>query len=199
VIEGRLVRLRPFRRDDLPLLRAWHDTPEVMRHWGQAQPLVTPDQFEADLNGRFARFDERGYLAIVPLEPQDAQPIGRCEWEGLDRQNRSAEVMILIGEPAYWGHGYGTDALVTLLRYLFEVQRLHRVSLTVLSWNERAIRSYEKIGFAVEGVLREDVYDEGRYHDQTVMSILRDEFDDWWRQTSPTTPARPRPARERQP
>src|SRR5687768_7356465 len=104
-----------------------------MRHWGQTQPLATPDPFEADLNGRFARFDERGYLAIVPLKPQDALPIGRCEWEGLDRQARSAEVMILISEPAYWGHGYGTDALVTLLRYLFEVQRLHRVSLTVLS------------------------------------------------------------------
>jgi RimJ/RimL family protein N-acetyltransferase len=180
VIEGTLVRLRPFRRDDLPLLRAWHDTPEVMRYWGQSSPLVREDQFDTDLQGRFARFDESGYLAIVPLEPEDARPIGRCEWEGLDRLNRSAEVMILIGEPAYWGHGYGTDAMVTLLRYLFHVQRLHRISLTVLSWNTRAIRSYEKVGFTVEGVLREDVYDGGRYHDQTVMSILRHEFDARW-------------------
>jgi RimJ/RimL family protein N-acetyltransferase len=189
VIEGRLVRLRPFRRDDLPLLRAWHDNPEVMRYWGQASPLVREDQFEGDLQGRFARFDETGYLAIVPLEPEDARPIGRCEWEGLDRLNRSAEVMILIGEPAYWGHGFGTDALVTLLRYLFAVQRLHRVSLSVLSWNERAIRSYEKAGFTVEGVLRADVYDAGRYHDQTVMSILRHEFDAWWGDGTPTPPS----------
>jgi RimJ/RimL family protein N-acetyltransferase len=196
VIEGRLVRLRPFRRDDLPLLRAWHDSPEVMRYWGQASPLVLEDQFGADLTGRFSRFDESGYLAIVPIEPKDAQPIGRCEWEHLDRLNRSAEVMILIGEPAYWGHGFGTDALVTLLHYLFDVQRLHRVTLTVLSWNERAIRSYEKVGFAVEGVLREDVYDDGSYHDQTVMSILRDEFDEWWRQTPAPPPGRTRATRE---
>jgi RimJ/RimL family protein N-acetyltransferase len=189
VIEGRLVRLRPFRRDDLPLLRAWHDNPEVMRYWGQASPLVLEDPFEADLQGRFARFDEAGYLAIVPLEPEDAGPIGRCEWEGLDRLNRSAEVMILIGEPAYWGHGFGTDALVTLLRYLFDVQRLHRVGLSVLSWNERAIRSYEKAGFTVEGVLREDVYDAGRYHDQTVMSILRHEFEAWWAAGAPSPPS----------
>jgi RimJ/RimL family protein N-acetyltransferase len=180
VIEGRLVRLRPIRRADLPRLRSWHDAPGVARYWGQATPLVREDQFEEDLSGRFARFDECGYLAIVPLEPEDAPLIGRVEWEALDRHNRSAEVMILIGDPAYWGHGFGTDTLVALLRYLFHAQGLHRVSLSVLSWNERAIRSYEKVGFVAEGVLRDDVYDDGRYHDQTVMGILRHEFDARW-------------------
>ena len=181
MIEGRLVRLRPFHRSDLPLLRAWHDDPAVMRYWGQASPLVADNRFEDDLAGRFSRFDESGYLAVVPREPVDAPPIGRVEWEGLERHNRSAEVMILIGDPAFWGHGYGTDALVTLLRYLFHVQRLRRVGLTVLSWNERAIRSYQKIGFAVEGTLRQHVFDDGRFHDETVMGVLRHEFDAHWR------------------
>ena len=185
MIDGNLVRLRPIRRSDLPYLRAWHDDPEVMRHWGQSCPLVREDQFEDDLAGRFARFGESGYFALVPKEPADAPPIGRLEWEGLDRLNRSAEVMILIGDPAYWGRGFGTDALVTLLRYLFQVQGLNRVTLMVLSWNERAIRSYEKAGFVIEGVLREDVYDDGRYHDQTVMGILRREFDERWGVTPP--------------
>jgi RimJ/RimL family protein N-acetyltransferase len=160
-----------------------------MRYWGVSRPLVREDQFEEDLAGRFARFDEAGYLAIVPLEPEDAPAIGRIEWEELDRHNRSAAVMILVGDPAYWGHGYGTDALVALLRYLFHVRGLHRVTLTVLSWNERAIRSYLKIGFVVEGVLRDDVYDEGRYHAQTVMGILRHEFDARWSSVGPTQPS----------
>ena len=180
MIEGRLVLLRPFRRADLPRLRAWHDTPGVMRHWGQSRPLVREDQFEDELTGRFARFEEAGYLAVVPLGPADAPPIGRIEWENLDRHHRSAEVTILIGDPASWGHGYGTDAMVALLRYLFHVRGLHRVSLAVLSWNERAIRAYQKVGFVVEGVLRDDVFDEGRFHDQTVMGILRHEFDGRW-------------------
>lgn len=180
MIDGRLVRLRPFRRGDLSRLRAWHDNPGVMRYWGRSCPLVREDEFDADLAGRFGRFDETGYLAIVPLEPEDAPPIGRVEWEHLDRHNRSAEVMILIGDPAYWGHGFGTDALVALLGYLFRVQGLHRIGLSVLSWNERAIRSYQKVGFVVEGILRDDVYDDGRHHDQTAMGILRAEFDARW-------------------
>ncbi len=174
---GQRVRLRPIGRDDLPLLRAWFADPVVMRHWGQPAPLVTEDRFAADLQGRFARFADAGYFMI---QPHDAPPIGRIEFERLDPQTASAEVMILIGDRAAWGRGYGTDAMVTLLRYLFHERNLHRVALTVIAWNRRAVRSYEKAGFVVEGTLRDDLYFEGRYHDQTVMSILRPEFDARW-------------------
>lgn len=180
MIQGDLVRLRPIQRDDIAAMRTWFDSPEIMKHWGRSQPVVLESQFETDLSGRFARFDDAGYFAIVPRTPADASIIGRVEWEGLDRLNRSAEVMILIGDPAFWGHGYGTDALVCLLRYLFATKNLYRVSLSVLSWNARAVRSYEKAGFTVEGRVRDDVYDAGRYHDQTLMAILRPEFDARW-------------------
>lgn len=176
MIEGTLTSLRPLRQEDLPIMRAWFDDPAVMTHWGVSQPLVSERQFAADLEERFVRFDAAGYLAIVPRDPLGAPIIGRVEWEELDRTNRAAEVMILIGNRTFWSQGYGTDALVALLRYLFWTKNLHRVSLSVLSWNARAIRSYEKAGFVVEGRLRDDVYDAGRYHDQTLMSILRSEF-----------------------
>jgi RimJ/RimL family protein N-acetyltransferase len=186
VIEGDLVTLRPFRAADLPEMRAWIDDPDVMRFWGQRQPVVREDAFESDLRNRFSRFERDGYFAIVPkAAPPGTEiipevPVGRIEWEGLDPQARSAEVMILIGNQAYWGGGYGTDAMVSLLRYLFWSRGLHRISLTVLAWNARAIRSYEKAGFVREGVLRADVFDGGRYHDQVVMAILRPEFETRW-------------------
>ena len=40
--------------------------------------------------------------------------------------------MILIGNPAYWGGGYGTDAMVSLLRYLFWSRNLHRLRCMLL-------------------------------------------------------------------
>jgi RimJ/RimL family protein N-acetyltransferase len=186
VIEGDLTRLRPIQAADLPEMRAWFDDPAVMRHWGTRQPVVRDDAFEADLRDRFARFDRDGYFAVVPkVAPAGTSivpdvPIGRIEWEGLDPRARSAEVMILIGNPVYWGGGYGTDAMVSLLRYLFWNRNLHRVSLSVLAWNARAIRSYEKAGFVREGVLRADIFDGGRYHDQVLMAILRPDFEARW-------------------
>src|SRR5262249_28107101 len=145
--------------------------------WGQPSPLVVEDQFETDLGGRFRRFDEAGYFMIERL---DGTPIGRIEYERLDPVARSAEVMILIGAEEGRGRGYGSEARRALLRYPFRQRNLHRVALSVIAWNERAIRSYEKVGFVVEGRLRDDLYFDGRYHDQVVMSILRDEFDTRW-------------------
>lgn len=175
------VKLRPIGRDDLPLLRTWFADPVVMRHWGQPAPLVGDDLFAADLQGRFTRFADAGYFMI---QPHDGPPIGRIEFERLDPQTASAEVMILIGDRDAWGQGFGTDAMLTLLRYLFHERNLHRVALTVIASNARAVRSYEKAGFVVEGTLRDDLYFEGRYHDQTAMSILRPEFDARWGEAS---------------
>ena len=54
MIAGQRLRLRPIRRDDLPIMRAWFDDPETMRFWGFPSPFVVEDQFEQDLAGRFA-------------------------------------------------------------------------------------------------------------------------------------------------
>jgi RimJ/RimL family protein N-acetyltransferase len=183
VIRGKSVRLRPIQRDDLPHLRRWAADPDLMRHWANPAALVSWDQFEADPAGRFSKFDSAGYFII---EDQNGTPIGRIEFERLSERERSAEVMILIGEAEARGKGYGADAMVALLRYLFHQRDLHRVSLTVLAWNTAAIRSYEKVGFVTEGTLREDLYFDGGRHDQLVMSILRPEFDARWASTPET-------------
>jgi RimJ/RimL family protein N-acetyltransferase len=186
MITGEFVRLRSIRRDDLPVLSAWFDDPETMRLWGMPTPLSTEDQFEQDLAGRFGRFDDAGYFMV---ELMNGTPIGRIEYERLDPQARSAEAMILIGAPDSRGHGYGTDAMVALLRYLFHQRNLHRVALSVIAWNERAIRCYLKVGFVVEGRLRDDLFFDGAYHDQFLMSILRHEFDARWDAGIPETGA----------
>jgi len=177
VIEGTLVRLRPIRRSDLDILRTWAGDAEVMRYWAQPQPLVTDRQFEADLDDRFSRFDTSGYFFI---ESPDGRPIGRIEFERLSERERSAEIMILIGDAGARGKGYGVDAMVALLGYLFRERDLHRVSLTVLTDNRAAIRAYEKVGFVNEGTLREDLYFGGKTHDQHVMSMLRHEYEAAW-------------------
>ncbi len=63
-----------------------------------------------------------------------------------------------------------------LLHYAFGTINLHRVELAVFSFNERAIRSYEKLGFQREGVQREVLYYDYEYHDAISMSILAREF-----------------------
>ena len=94
--------------------------------------------------------------------------------------HHDAWVGIGLGEPDYWGKGYGTDAMKVFLRYAFCEMNLHRVSLSVFDYNPRAVRSYEKAGFKLEGRGREMILRDGQHFDVIYMGILQHE----WLQTN---------------
>jgi len=81
-----------------------------------------------------------------------------------------------IGERDFWSKGYGTDMMNICLRYAFTELGLRRVSLGLHSYNTRALRSYEKAGFHLEGRTRQDVFREGQRTDTLYMGILREEW-----------------------
>ncbi len=103
--------------------------------------------------------------------------IGSIELLDFSWSSGDAEVGIGIGESAYQGKGYGTEAMQILLRYAFEELGLHRVSLSVFEYNTRGIRSYEKAGFQQEGRIRQYVFREGKTWDLLIMGILRSEWE----------------------
>ena len=102
--------------------------------------------------------------------------IGLIGLDGIQWVHGDAWVGIGLGERKYWGKGYGTDAMRILLRYAFEELNLHRLSLSVFEYNSRAIRSYEKVGFVIEGCARQFLNRDGRRYDMIFMGILRDEW-----------------------
>ncbi len=81
-----------------------------------------------------------------------------------------------IGERDFWSKGYGTDMMNVCLRYAFLELGLERVSLGVFEYNPRAVRSYEKAGFRLEGRTRQDAHREGKRYDSLWMGILREEW-----------------------
>lgn len=119
------------------------------------------------------RVDE---LSLLENAPSVEHVIGELSLMDIDRINRNAHVRIAIFESSNFGKGYGTEAMEMLLDYAFGNMNLHRIELSVYSFNERAIRSYEKLGFRKEGIQREVLYYDYEYHDAINMSILSREF-----------------------
>ncbi|WP_092506285.1 GNAT family N-acetyltransferase [Virgibacillus salinus] len=78
-----------------------------------------------------------------------------------------------IGEKSEWGKGYGTEVVEILVNFAFSRLNLHKVYLTVDSDNIGAIRCYEKVGFYKDGVLRDEVFKNGKYVNRIYMSILK--------------------------
>ena len=174
MIVGERVRLRPIEREDLPRFVEWFSDPEVRRYLSMVLPFSLAQEerwFEALLD----RLEERTLVALT-IETLDGVHIGNIGLHNIDWKDRHAELGIAIGEKEYWGRGYGTDAIHTILRVAFHDMNLHRVFLRVHADNARGIRCYQKVGFQMEGTLRESVFQQGAYHDMLVMGILTTEF-----------------------
>lgn len=108
-------------------------------------------------------------------EPE--QFIGVTGFRQLDARNRHVQFGITVGEKSAWGKGYGTEVTRLMVRYAFQTLNMHRVWLHASEDNERALHVYQKIGFRMEGRLRQDMFRNGRYWDTIVMAVLRDEWE----------------------
>ena len=174
MIRGKKTRLRALEKSDLAKVWEWINDEEVMWFWGE--PCNT--QSLAEVEQWFARLQEvAGYASKqFVIEAEEGTSIGRIFYEHLDTKHQRTEVGILIGQKEYWERGYGTDAMLAFLDYLFNELGLHRVYLRLQSYNARALKSYQKCGFTQEGILRHNTFTRGEYHDDLVMGILRDEF-----------------------
>jgi RimJ/RimL family protein N-acetyltransferase len=170
-IMGERIRLRAIERGDIPTFVRWFNDPEVRQYLEVLMPMS-----QAQGEHWLEAYLDKGDSHIFGIETLDGSLIGSVGLSDMDWQNRRAVLSIVIGERKYWDNGYGTEAITTLLRFAFEEMNLHRVSLHVFDYNQRAMRCYEKCGFKQEGRLRQARFHSGKYHDELVMGILRDEL-----------------------
>jgi RimJ/RimL family protein N-acetyltransferase len=163
--------MRALERDDLPHFVRWINDPETRRFMNLRYPISMVEEEKW-----WAGFLERENDHIFAIETKDGTYIGNIGLNGIERENRRAQLGIIIGDKRFWGKGYGTDAIRALLDWAFRYLNLNRISLTVFAYNERAIRCYRKAGFQYEGKMRQARYTDGQYYDELVMGVLRDEF-----------------------
>ncbi len=114
----------------------------------------------------------RENIIFAIVDKSTGKHIGNIKLGNIHWIHRHGELGILIGEKSAWGQGHGTDACKLLVQYAFEKLNLRKVWLAVFSNNPGAIRVYEKLGFEVEGRLREHVYTDGKFADKLLMSVF---------------------------
>ena len=174
MLEGTKVNLRAPEMDDLERNTRWVNDREVTRFLALRYEMSQLAE-ESWLRGRAGQplsYDN----VFFAIDTKDGRHIGNLGLERAVPEDRKAMLGIMIGEKDCWSHGYGTDAIVTLLRFAFDEMNLNKVWLTTYDFNERGQACYRKCGFVDEGRLREARYSEGAYHDELLMSVVRDEF-----------------------
>jgi RimJ/RimL family protein N-acetyltransferase len=166
------VDLAPPETEDAEILARWLNDPEVWVPFAR----LWPTNVEAERQWIAAQPSRRDELSFVIFEKAAGRPVGLVGLRSLDAANATARLGLLIGEPDARGRGLGTEAAALLLRYSFDYLGLRRVNLSALAGNASAIRLYEKLGFAREGLERGAVLRGGQYVDVVHMGVFAGEF-----------------------
>ncbi len=115
------------------------------------------------------------FRLLVLRRLADGEPIG---WVRTDNEGPGCvEVGGGIREDL-WEQGYGVDGAVAVLHYLFRNRNMRRVQVRTAVFNQRMLTLLSWAGFVFEGILRQTKYLDGEWHDDTIWSMLRNEYRD---------------------
>lgn len=169
------VRLRDVTLDDADQLDAWDAVRSEYNDFGMPRD---PTDREALARGPLR--NERNGMLVIELVA-DGRPIGTVGWHremyGPNPESSAFNIGIEL-IPGERGRGYGTEAQIQLVEYLFATTDVHRVEASTDIENIAEQRSLEKAGLRREGVVRGSQFRAGAYHDLVTYALLRDDTAD---------------------
>lgn len=170
MIIGKKVTLRPLKIEDAPY------TLELRYDW-EANKLMMGYQFPVNLENEKEWINQlypkgernRIYLAIE--ENKIKKFVGYMSLKNINYINGTGDFGIILLK-RFRNKGYAKEGIILFYRYLYEEIYLRKITLYVLEENEIAINAYKKIGYKQEGLLKEHVFQNGKYKNVVVMSLF---------------------------
>jgi aminoglycoside 6'-N-acetyltransferase len=162
---GDRVTLRPLVQADRPAIIALLQDPSIAAIWDTRGAEHSADELLAG---------DAGFTVwAIEVDGEFAGSIQASEEPDPDYRHAGIDIFV---STRFQDHGFGTDALRTLVRYLIDIRGDHRLTIDPAASNARAIRSYEKVGFRPVGVMRR--YERGKdgtFHDGLLMDLLAED------------------------
>ena len=179
-LKGKRINLRPMNMGDLdgPYMD-WLNDYEITRFLETGAFPTTRASLQSYLKS-VARHPNNVMLAIIDRKTK--KHVGNIKLGNIHPIHRNGDVGILVGDRRFWGKGYGSEATDMVLDWGFSRLNLHKITLGVYADHAPAVRAYKKLGFKIEGTLRDHLFRDGKFRHKTVMGILRSE----WRLKRPT-------------
>jgi RimJ/RimL family protein N-acetyltransferase len=172
-----MIELRPFGDEGSSRLLHWVRSERELIQWAGSQLFrfpLTEEQLLAYL--RAGKRDPPASRIFEAFDTLGGVVVGHCELGAINRSNRTATLCRILVDPARRGTGICLPMVKAALRFGFEEENLRRIELRVYSFNESAIRCYERAGFQREGYLRRAQLVGDEVWDVVVMGILKEEW-----------------------
>jgi|GEM_PF-361179 len=169
---GKKICLRAVEKEDYTEhFYSWANEPDFHRYLSHGIRPASKRRMEE----LYEALMKKDNVIFTILDKTNNEPVGIIGLHHLSWQIRSAEYTIHI-KKSFWGTGVAGEATDYILKHAFETLGMNKVWLGGNASQQRAIRFYEKKGFVREGILRDEIFREGRFHDSVKMSIRASEY-----------------------
>lgn len=172
-IYGQKIILRAIEYEDLTSLLLWNNDPEIQSMLGgwhfPVSRLIQEKWWQQiagdETNQRFA------------IESKEHGLIGTANLVAINWKDRNAATGLMIGAKNLRRQGFGTDTVMTVMRYAFEELNLQRLETTIIEYNQPSYRLYvERCGWREEGRKSKYYWRRNRYWDQVLVAMLRERY-----------------------
>lgn len=176
-IEGRRIVLRAPRESDAKYFTQWVNNPKVRKYLMSRMPksLLAEKEWVTSIS-KPNRFPES--IVMVIEVRGDNKPIGVMGLHNINWIDRNATTGSMIGNLAYHGKGYATDAKMHFLKYAFETLGMHKISSRAYAENVASIAYSKRCGYTQEAVLKEEAFREGKWGDIVLLACFYDTWKD---------------------
>ncbi|SDB81152.1 GNAT family N-acetyltransferase [Williamwhitmania taraxaci] len=168
------VYLRAFEVDDYILINRWRRDPEIIKYLAGNVFFVSSEREKKSVENKI--FDDSVNLYLGICEKNTNKLIGYTNINNIDLRNAKAEwAGTFIGDKDFAGQGYGREASILMLSFLFSQYPIHKCYGRCLEEHPTTAKLFISLGFTQDGVLRDDVFKNGEFKNVLMFSILRDE------------------------
>lgn len=171
IIEGKKVVLRPFNGEDFPFIEECLKDPEVLKLTGSSSDFDR----ESILKWYTSRNEQTDRLDLAIVDQSQGILVGEAVVNLYDKNSHSMNFRILIG-PRGRNRGLGTEATKLVIDYIFKNTTLNQLTLSVFDFNPRAKYVYEKVGFVINSIDKNDLEFEGDWIDSINMKLTRENW-----------------------
>ena len=180
--QGKLVRLRPMKEKDALLAVKEYTDSEAERCLNYGIPLPKTIKEAKEFAKRYSDFKHSDERIMFSIETLRGVLVGGINIHSMNKKNGTFQTGSRIFRK-HRGKGYIAEAKVMVLRYCFHELRFQKYNVKVFSDNPKMLRHMKKLGCVEEGRIRRNIYTNGKYYDEVLLGMTREEFDEKYSRT----------------
>jgi len=175
MLKGKLISFRALEEKDLPKLRDWRNSDHVKRTTREYRLLNMFNQ-----KSWFDSLHKSNPPCDIMFGVMNKKQvlIGVCGLTYINWKNRNSEISIYLDHKNWQRTKEARDVLKLLMTYAFEELGLHKIYAEIYNFVSDTVDLYKSLGFHKDGIIRDNVWRNGKWWDSYIYSMLDSEFRD---------------------